>query len=113
MSKAVLYNDENLAVTIIDNVTEFKQEDAENNLKNYEFYSDNYGKIDMKGSAFSIAFFDDLIEIIEYQDITDLLSQALNKSQFISLSKDDEIADLKAKIETLEGAILELIETVL
>ncbi|WP_414043089.1 hypothetical protein ACMGE9_12470 [Macrococcus sp. EM39E] len=113
MSKAVLYNDKNLVMFVVENVTSYKQETVEDNKLNYTIESNNVGQVDMKGSAFSIAFFDDLIEVEEYQDITDLLPQALDKSQFISLSKDDEIAELKAKIETLEGAILELIETVL
>jgi len=113
LSKAVLYNDENLVMFIVENAVSYKMEIAENNKLNYIIESNDIGTIEMKGSAFSIAFFDDSIKVEDQEEISDLLLQSLDKSQFIDVSRDDEIADLKSKVETLEGAILELIETVL
>lgn len=113
MSKAVLYNDENVAIFIVENVVSYKTETSYDDKLNYTIKSDNVGKVEMKGSDFNIAFFDDLAEVEEQQDITELLSQSLDKSRFVSLSKDDEIAYLKEKIETLEGAMVEFMEAML
>lgn len=106
-----MYNDDKKAITIIDKVVEYTEENNEIGLKNYAIKSSNYGTFELKGSAFGIAFFNDEIEIEEGQDITNLLSLSLDKSNFIvsNNSKDNEIEDLKEKVKSLEFLINELI----
>ncbi|MCU7557249.1 hypothetical protein [Macrococcus capreoli] len=115
MPKLAFYNENNIVAMLLENVIDYSEKKDEFGLKDYSVNILDSGVFEMKGSIFNIAFFDDSVSINEGQDISDLLSDKKDNSEFINteLSKDEEIAELKKKVETLEGAIVELLETLL
>lgn len=102
--KVVLYNDEDKAMIVINDLNHFTKKDNGDGSFDYKFTPSNGGPYIIGGCFLNLAIFDDEVQVEENNVVTDDLSKKYDETPFIFVD------DPKQIIETQQEYIVALEE---